>query len=163
MRATGLRLDDRDLEILKILQVEGRITKAALAERVNLSPTPCWERLKRLEDEGLIERYEARLCVKAFSPVTIVFMEAELDSHRAEDFSRFEQAIIDCPEILECWAVGGGIDYLLKIIVRDVDSYQRLVDGMLEAQIGLRRYFTYVVTKSVKCETALPVDVLANG
>ena len=59
--------------------------------------------------------------------------------------------------------MGGGIDYLLKIIVRDVDSYQRLVDGMLEAQIGLRRYFTYVVTKSVKCETALPVDVLANG
>ena len=90
-------------------------------------------------------------------------MEAELDSHRAEDFSRFEQAIIDYPEILECWAVGGGIDYLLKIIVRDVDSYQRLGDGMLEAQIGLRRYFTYVVTKSVKCETALPVDVLANG
>jgi Lrp/AsnC family transcriptional regulator of ectoine degradation len=163
MRAAGLRLDDRDIAILKILQKEGRITKAALAERVNLSPTPCWARLQRLEQSGLIESYEARLSVKAFSSFSTVLMEAELDSHRAEDFDRFEAAVQDIPEILECWAVGGGIDYILKIVTKDVDGYQRLVDRMLESKIGLRRYFTYVVTKPVKQETALPIDLLFDG
>ncbi len=163
MRTAGLRLDDRDIAILKILQTEGRITKAALAERVNLSPTPCWARLQRLEQGGLIESYEARLSVKAFSPFSIVFMEAELDSHRREDFEGFEAAVQNIPEILECWAVGGGIDYILKVIAKDIDGYQRLVDRMLESKIGLRRYFTYVVTKPVKHETALPIDLLLEG
>jgi len=162
MFAAGLRLDDRDIAILKILQTEGRITKAALAERVNLSPTPCWGRLQRLEQAGVIESYEARLSVKVFAPLSFVFMEAELDSHQAEDFEQFEKAVQDYPEIQECWAVGGGLDYILKIVVKDVDGYQRFVDRLLEAKIGLKRYFTYVVTKPVKQTNALPIDLLVQ-
>ena len=162
MSQFGLKLDARDWQILKILQKEGRITKAALAERVNLSPTPCWERLKKLEDAGIIEAVEARLSLKAFGTVAIVLMEVELDSHRTEDFIRFEAAIEHYPEVLECWAVGGGLDYILKIVTKDVDQYQRLVDHMLEADIGLRRYFTYVVTKPVKNTSALPIDSLVQ-
>ncbi|WP_319529172.1 Lrp/AsnC family transcriptional regulator [uncultured Cohaesibacter sp.] len=160
MAPAGLKLDERDWEILKILQHEGRITKAELARRVNLSPTPCWERLQRLEAAGIIEAYEARLSLKAFGSVAVVLVEAELDSHRAEDFERFEAAVQTYPEIVECWAVGGGLDYILKIVARDVDHYQRLVDEMLDANIGLRRYFTYVVTKPVKNTTALPLNAL---
>jgi Lrp/AsnC family transcriptional regulator of ectoine degradation len=157
-----LQLDDRDLKILAILQKEGRITKAALAERVNLSPTPCWERLKRLEEAGIIEGYSARIALKAFGPMAVMFMEAELDSHKARDFDRFERAVREIDAITECWAVGGGIDYLLKVVTRDVDAYQRLVDRMLGADIGLKRYYTYVVTKRVK-ETAGPPIGLADG
>lgn len=146
----GIRLDERDLEILAILKKEGRITSAALAARVNLSPTPTWERVKRLEKAGIIEGYGARIAPGAFGPATVVFMEAELDSHRTADFERFEAAVQDVPEIAECWAVGGGIDYLIKVVTRDVDAYQRLVDRLLTADIGLRRYYTYVVTKPVK-------------
>ncbi|WP_198663078.1 Lrp/AsnC family transcriptional regulator [Cohaesibacter intestini] len=160
MPVLGLKLDDRDIAILAILQTEGRITKAALAQRVNLSPTPCWERLKRLEQAGIIESYEARLSLKAFGALSIILVEVELDSHRAEDFDRFELAVQSYPEILECWAVGGGLDYILKIVTKDVDHYQRLIDHMLEANIGLRRYFTYVVTKPVKSTAALPLDKL---
>lgn len=160
MVKTRIKLDDRDWEILKILQEEGRITKAALAERVNLSPAPCWERLKRLEQTGFIERYEARLSLKAFTPLTFVLVEVELDSHRTQDFERFENAVQLYPEIMECWAVGGGIDYILKVVSRDVDSYQRFIDELLDANIGLRRYYTYVVTKAVKSQTALPLDRL---
>ena len=155
-----IKLDDRDLKILAVLQAEGRITKTELATRVNLSPTPCWERLKRLEDAGVIEGYGARVSLTALGPLTIVFMEAELASHRAEDFGKFEQAVEDIPEIVECWAVGGGIDYLLKFACRDVDAYQRLVDRMLTDDIGLRRYFTYIVTKPVKAAPAPPFEVL---
>ena len=150
-------LDDRDLKILAILQKEGRITKAALAERVNLSPTPCWERLKRLEEAGIIEGYSARISLKAFGPMAVMFMEAELDSHKARDFDRFERAVREIDAITECWAVGGGIDYLLKVVTRDVDAYQRLVDRLLTADIGLKRYYTYVVTKRVKDSGVLPL------
>jgi Lrp/AsnC family transcriptional regulator of ectoine degradation len=148
MKNGDLKLDERDLRILTILQTEGRITKTELAERVNLSPTPCWSRLKRLEKLGLIEGYRAKIALKRFG-LTMVFMEAELESHRAADFARFETEMKQIPEVTGCWAVGGGIDYLIQVMVKDVDAYQRLVDRLLEGGIGLKRYYTYVVTKAV--------------
>ncbi|WP_025900117.1 Lrp/AsnC family transcriptional regulator [Sneathiella glossodoripedis] len=152
-----IKLDDRDLKILSILQKEGRITKAALAEKIALSPTPCWERLKRLEAEGIIEAYEAKISLHSFGPIEIILMQAELESHRSEDFETFEKAVQDIPEIVECWAVGGGVDYFLKFMTKDVDTYQRLVDRMLNDRIGLRRYYSYVVTKAVKDTPSPPV------
>jgi len=152
-----MQLDERDLKILSVLQTEGRITKTALAARVNLSPTPCWERLKKLEDAGVIESYSAQISLAMLGPLSVIFMQAELDSHRTEDFERFEMALEDIPEIVECWAVGGGIDYLLKFICKDVGSYQNLVDDMLKAEIGLKRYYTYVVTKPVKNAPTPPI------
>ncbi len=158
MRARA-KLDDRDLKILAILQREGRITKAALAERVNLSPTPCWERLKRLEKAGIIEGYGARINLRAFVDVTLVFVQVELEGHRSQDFQRFEDGVLNIPEVLECWGVGGGFDYLLKVIASSVEDYQRMVEIMLSADIGVQRYFTYVVTKSIK-NAPLPMDKL---
>jgi len=121
MRDPDLKLDERDLKILAILQQEGRITKTELAERVNLSPTPCWSRLKRLEKIGLIEGYRAKIALKRFG-LTLVFMEAELESHRAADFARFEAEMRRIPEVTGCWSVGGGIDYLIQFMVKDVDA-----------------------------------------
>ncbi len=155
------RLDARDIKILSILQREGRLSKAALAERVNLSPTPCWERLNRLEQAGIIESYGAQISLKAFGPVAIVFVEISIENHRAEDFARFEQAIAKVPEMIECWAVGGGIDYLCKVVVRHLADYQDLIERLLSAEIGIQRYFTYVVTAPVKNEP-LPVQLLAQ-
>lgn len=152
-----IKLDDRDLKILSILQREGRITKAALAEKIALSPTPCWERLKRLEAAGIIEGYGARVAMGSLGPMDVIFMQAELDSHKSEDFELFENAIQNIPEVVECWAVGGGVDYFLKIAAKDVDTYQRLVDRMLNDRIGLRRYFSYVVTKAVKSAPFPPI------
>jgi len=156
-----MRLDDRDLKILSVLQTEGRITKTDLAARVNLSPTPCWQRLKRLEDAGVIEGYGARVSLAALGPLSVIFMEAEINSHTVEDFGRFESALQDIPEIVECWAVGGGIDYVMKFICKDVGAYQRLVDEILQADIGLKRYYTYVVTKPVKSTPGVPFAALA--
>jgi Lrp/AsnC family transcriptional regulator of ectoine degradation len=157
-----LKLDARDIKILAILQREGRISKAALAERVNLSATPCWERLRRLEEAGIIESYGARISLKALGPVTIVFMQVELESHRSEDFSRFEREIATIPEIVECWAVGGGIDYFCKVVVRHLADYQALIESMLARQIGIKRYYTYAVTMPVKNEP-IRVDLLTQG
>lgn len=155
------KLDARDIKILSILQREGRIPKAALAERVNLSATPCWERLRRLEEAGIIESYGAQISLKAFGPLTIVFVQVELDSHRSEDFRRFEQAISGVDEIIECWAVGGGMDYFCKVVVRFLDDYQELMERLLSSEVGIKRYYSYVVTAPVK-NAPMPVHLLAH-
>ena len=151
------KLDAIDLKILDAIQRDGRITKLALAEKVGLSPTPCWMRLRKLEKAGIVSGYHAAIAMRTIAPVATVLMEVTLANHRQADFDRFERVVRDVPEIVACWSVGGGVDYVLKVMARDIDAYQRLVDGLLEREIGIDRYFTYIVTKTVKDETVLPV------
>lgn len=158
----SIKLDAVDLRILSEIQREGRITKLALAERVGLSPTPAWMRLKRLEDAGVISGYHARVSLRLIAPVTTVFVEVTLGAHRQADFDRFESAVRDIPEIVSCWSVGGGVDYLMRVVARDIDAYQRLIDDLLARQIGIDRYFTYIVTKTVKEEPVMPLGRLLS-
>lgn len=144
------RLDARDLAILRVLATEGRISKADLAARVGLSASPCWERLRKLEQAGLVEGYNARINLRRLGPHVTVFVAAELADHTAATFRTFEAAVQRHDEITACWALGGGFDYLLQVVTRDIEAYQALIDTLLEARIGLARYFTYVVTKPVK-------------
>lgn len=162
MLIPAARLDVFDLKILAVIQREGRITKLALAERVGLSPTPCWTRLKRLEDAGIISRYEARIDMRLVSAFTTVLVEITLGQHRQADFDRFERVVREAPEVLACWSVGGGVDYILKIATPGVDAYQRLIDGWLEREIGIQRYFTYIVTRTVKELQDVPVALLGG-
>ena len=154
-------LDAIDLRILHEIQRDGRITKLALAERVGLSPTPCWVRLRRLEKAGIVSGYHARVAIRMIAPVAMVLMEVTLANHRQANFDRFERAIRDISEIVTCWAVGGGVDYVLKVMTQDIDAYQRLVDGLLAREIGIDRYFTYIVTRTVKDDAVLPVAALS--
>lgn len=155
-----MKLDAIDLRILEAIQENGRITKLALAEKAGLSPTPCWLRLRKLEKAGIVSGYHARVAVRRVAPVASVLMEVTLANHRQTDFDRFERAVAATPEIVACWSVGGGVDYILKIMAADIDAYQRLVDGLLDRELGIDRYFTYIVTKTVKEETVLPLEVL---
>ena len=159
----ALKLDRYDVGILKALQREGRMTKAKLAEAVHLTPSPCWERLRRLEESGVIAGYHARIDPKKLGPVATVMVEIALREHGADDFERFEAAIRAIPEIVECQATGGGIDYFMKVVVPDVDAYQRLIDRLLESGIGIERYYSYIVTKAVKDGGMLPLESLAEG
>lgn len=136
---TQFKLDTRDLRILSVLSREGRITMSELAVRVNLSATPCWERLKRLEDAGIIIGYRAEVELRKIAPHVTVFVVVEIENHRAERVRVFEEAMAHYDEITSCWALGGGYDYLLQIVTRDIDSYQRLIDRILVSGIGLSR------------------------
>lgn len=153
-------LDDRDLQILVVLSREGRISKTDLARRVNLSATPAWERMKRLEQAGLIEGYRAEVALARIATHVVVFVMVELESHRPETFRTFERAVEAYDEITRVWAIGGGFDYLMQVVTRDIDSYQRLVDALLSDRPGVRRYFTYVVTRKVKAGPP-PLETLA--
>jgi len=158
-----MKLDDRDVAILRVLSVEGRITKAALADRIGLSPTPCWDRLKKLEQAGLIEGYRAQISLRKLGPHITVFVSVELADHTAASFRVFEAAVLRHDEVVACWALGGGFDYLMQVVTRDIDAYQRLMDALLDARIGLARYFSYIVTKPVKGHGTLPFDILLGS
>ncbi|MGY6549950.1 MAG: Lrp/AsnC family transcriptional regulator [Roseinatronobacter sp.] len=147
---TSLALDDRDIAILSILSRDGRIAKAELARRVNLSPTPCWARLARLEGAGLIRGYRAEIALSVLGPHVRIFVTVELDNHRAETFQMFERTIATLEEITACWALGGGYDYLMQVVTTDIAAYQTLMDSLLDRRAGVRRYFTYIVTKDIK-------------
>lgn len=154
-----MKLDAIDLRILDAVQRDGRITKLKLAEMSGLSPTPCWLRLRKLEQAGIIAGYHARLAPRRLAPIATIIVEVALANHRQADFERFERAVAATPAITACWSVGGGVDYFLKVICRDIDSYQRLIDRLLADNIGIDRYFTYIVTRTVKEDAPLPMGL----
>jgi Lrp/AsnC family transcriptional regulator of ectoine degradation len=159
-----LKLDDRDLQILGILAREGRIAKSDLARRVNLTATPLWERLKRLEDAGVIRGYRAEIALAKIAPHVEIFVTVELEGHTPAHFRAFEAAVDRLDPIVAAWSLGGGIDYLLHVVARDIDAYQRLMDTLLDSRAGIARYFTYVVTKAVKAGCAPPfADLLDDS
>jgi Lrp/AsnC family transcriptional regulator, regulator of ectoine-degradation genes len=153
-----MKLDKIDMNIIRTLQADGRITKLRLAEAVNLSPAACWERLHRLEASGVITGYGARIDVEKFARQTTCLVEVSLKSHQQIDFERFESAVMQEPSIVACDATGGGIDYILRIVSQDIESYQNLIDRLLSLDLRIDRYFTYVVTKSVKKWADAPVS-----
>jgi len=157
------KLDERDIQILSILQEEGRITKTALADRLNLSLTPSWDRLQRLEEEGIIESYGARLSSPFLKNFHLVITEVELESHKEGEFARFEDAIMGFDEVLSCWSVGGGLDYILKVLVKDVSDYQDFLKRILKADIGLRRYFSYAVLDKIKDTDVVPDSLIRRS
>lgn len=156
-------LDEVDVRILSVLQRDGRISKTGLGEIVGLSPSACLDRMRRLEKKKLIVSYHAILNIRALCHQETFFMEVSLRTHRADDFSIFERYVQQIDEILECYALGGGIDYLLKIVCPNIEDYQCLVDNMLDARVGIDRYFTYIQTKAVKLRPQIPIDRIVNG
>ncbi|KUM26812.1 AsnC family transcriptional regulator [Mesorhizobium loti] len=157
-----MKLDAIDLRILDAIQRDGRITKLALAEKVGLSATPCWTRLRRLEQTGVIVGYHARVALRRIMPITAVMVQVSLRNHRQSEFERFERVVWQVPQIVACWSLGGGVDYLLKVVASDIEAYQRVIDGLLAREVGIDRYFTYVVTRTVKEEMAFPLSALVG-
>jgi len=152
-----VKLDEFDLKILAALQDDGRLPTSRLAEQVGLTASPTWERVRRLEEAGILRGYHADLAMERLAPLTLIIVPIMLENRRAQDFQRFEQTIDRIPEVVECWAVDGEVDYLLRFAVPSVDAYQALMERLLQAGIGIQRYWSYIVTKPVKPFTGFPV------
>jgi Lrp/AsnC family leucine-responsive transcriptional regulator len=121
-----LEVDRLDRKILSLLQSDGRLTNAALAQRVNLSASACLRRVQRLEELNLIEGYAALLNLSLLGRGTDVFVEVTLTSQREEALNAFEQAVRACPDVLECHLMSGGSDYLLHVAVENTQDYERV-------------------------------------
>lgn len=105
---------------------------------------------EKLEEAGIIEGYGARVNTDVLFKRTSVMVEVSLKEHNAQAFRRFEQLVKHTPEVTDCYATGGGVDYILKVQSEDIDQYQRLIDNWLDSEVGIERYFTYIVTKTIK-------------
>lgn len=158
-----LKLDDIDIRLLTTIEANGRITKLALAEKLSISASACWERLDRLEKAHVIRGYHADIAVEKLTPLTSVLVEIVLRQHRHSDFLKFENAVKNIDAIVDCYSIGGGIDYILRIVTRDISSYQEIIDSLLLKEIGIERYFTYVVTRLVKSSPGIPIALGING
>lgn len=156
----GRKLDRIDLKILAQLQANGRMTNVDLASAVGLSASPCLLRVKQLEKAGYIAGYGAHINLRMLGETILVFTEVTLSDHRREDFARFEKAVFAVEEIVECHLVSGGYDYLLKFVTKGVVHYQAIIEGLLERQIGIEKYFSYIVIKSPFVKTYNPLGKL---
>jgi len=156
------KLDRLDLRILAHLQTHGRMTNVELAEAVGLSASPCLLRVKRLEKSGYIAGYGAFLNLEKLGDVLTVFTEITLSNHRRDDFVRFETSIATVDQIMECHLISGGYDYLLRFVTRGVNHYQSIIDDLLNRNIGIEKYFSYMVIKSPFVKRHYPIDKLVS-
>lgn len=155
-----MKLDRIDIKILHQLQKNGRITNVELAELVNLSPSPCLMRVKKLQAEGYIEGYSAQINVSKLGQTLTVFTEITLKNHRQIDFARFLAAVKKVEQLLECHLVSGGYDYMLKFVTSGIGEYQEIMEKLTDMDIGIDKYFSYVVLKSPIMRAHMPLTSL---
>ena len=143
-------LDKTDKRILDILQSAGRISNADLAKRINLSPTPCLERTRRLERDGYIKGYRAELCSELLGLGFVTFMTVSLEKTTEDVFARFAASVSSLPEVVECHMVGGGFDYLLKIRTDSMAAFRRFMGEKLSVLPEVAQTHSYFVMEEVK-------------
>lgn len=153
-----MQIDRYDRHILRVLQEEGRISNQDLADRIGLSPSPCLRRVRALEDAGLISGYRALVDAKALGLSLMALVHISMDQHTPERFAHFESAIREIPEVIECLLITGqSADYQLKVVVRDMDSYQDLLLNRITGISGVTGVHSSFILRRVIDKTALPI------
>src|ERR1044072_5206473 len=150
-------IDRTDRKILKHLQADGRISAVELADKIGLSPTSTGERMKRLQRDGYIAGFGARLDPHRLGLGVLVFVEVSLHRTTPDVFEKFAQAVKRAPEVLECHMVAGGFDYLVKTRVADMAAYRHFLGEILLSLPGVKETRTYAVMEEVKSDGVLPV------
>jgi Lrp/AsnC family leucine-responsive transcriptional regulator len=156
--ATPRAPDRIDRKILRTLQADGRIPIVELAEKVGLSATPCSERVRRLERDGFITGYHARLSPHALGQSLLVFVEIRLSAKSGRIFEEFKREVLKLPNVLECHLVSGDFDYLIKARIPEMNAYRRLLGDMLLGLPGARESRSYVVMEEIKESLALTIE-----
>jgi Lrp/AsnC family transcriptional regulator, leucine-responsive regulatory protein len=151
-------LDRIDLRVLNELQKNARISMTDLAEIVGLSITPCAERIKRLERDGFITGYHARLNPQAMGQSLLVFVEIKLAAKSGQMFEEFKKEVRKLPNVLECHLVSGDFDYLIKARIPEMNAYRRLLGDMLLTLPGARESRSYIVMEEVKETLELTIE-----
>ena len=153
------QLDKIDRNIIRLLQQNARMPHTELARKVGLSTTPCKERVRRLERDGVIQRYQAVLNPAALDRGLVVFVQIRLNRTSQDIFEEFTARAVDLPEIQECYLVSGNFDYLLKARVADMNAYRTLLGETLLTLPGVLESTSYVVMEQVSESLMLPVPV----
>jgi Lrp/AsnC family transcriptional regulator, leucine-responsive regulatory protein len=151
-------LDRRDIVLLTELQRDSRQTVQQLAERVSLSSTPCWKRIKEMEAAGVIRGYTALVDREKVGLALCVIAEVNLTRHTEDEVTRFERAIADVPQVVGCYATTGQADYVIKVLAPDIKSYERFLHETMFKLPGVTHVRSSVVLKEIKSDTRLPIE-----
>ncbi|WP_234976354.1 Lrp/AsnC family transcriptional regulator [Vibrio quintilis] len=160
MMDSDLRLDRIDINILTQLQKNGRMTNVKLADAVGLSASPCLQRVKRLERSGFIQNYKAFLNLAKITEYVTVYTEVYINGHKREDFIKFENSMKKVDEVMECHLISGGYDYLVRFVTRNIAHYQEVIENLVDSNIGISKYFSYIVIKSPVMKEDMPLQSL---
>ncbi len=152
------QLGKKDIAILKIMQQDATLSTAAIAERINVSQSPCWRRINRLEQEGYIQRRVALLDRNTLGMEVVVFATINLTSTGRQNLIQFEQDIVEHPEVTECYTMTGIWDYMLKIVTRDIRHYETFVRNTLTASPSIRELHSHIAVTEIKNTTELPLE-----
>ena len=155
----SLSMDDIDASILKILQCDASLSNAQVAERVGLSTTPCWRRIQRLEDQGVIQRRVALVDPEKINLPVTVFVAVRTNQHSEEWFDGFARTVSELPEVVEFYRMSGDIDYLLRVVVPDIHAYDQLYKRLIE-RVDLFDVSSSFAMEQIKLTTALPVSYI---
>ena len=152
------RFDAIDLAILNYLQIDGRLSNAELADKINLSPSATLRRVKLLEDRGVIDGYAMLLNQKAIGKPTDIFVEISLNSQSEVSLNKFESAVKECPDVMECYLMSGDSDYLLHIVVTDTEDYERVHKEYLSCLPNVSRIRSSFAIRKISKKTAFSLN-----
>ncbi len=152
-----MELDRYDLHILRILQNDSSISMQDLGAQIGLSHTPCWRRIKKLEEHGVIIKQVALLNSKSLDLDVNVFVHVTLRQHHENALNRFEEAVGELTEVVECYSVSGETDFLLRVVVKDVEAYEKLLKGTLLQLPEVGNLSSTFALRQVKYTTEIPI------
>lgn len=154
----SITLNRTDIKILRQLQSDASISTSALAEQLNISQSPCWRRINRIEQEGLIRKRVALLDRRALGMEVVVFSTVSLTANGRQNLEEFEREIVRYPEVVECYTMAGIWDYMLKIITRDIAHYEDFVRNTLTTSPSIRELHSHMAVTEIKNSTELPLE-----
>ena len=152
-----MALGQTDKRILSLLQTDARMTNQTLADEIGLSPSPCWRKVRKLEEDGVIQGYRAVLNRKKIGLGVMVFVRVTIDSHSEADARRFEQEVAALDDVVACYSIGGDADFLLQVVAPDLDAYAEFAMAVIRRLPGIKEMQSMFVLKEIKALAAWPV------
>jgi Lrp/AsnC family transcriptional regulator, leucine-responsive regulatory protein len=152
-----MSLDQAEISILRLLQNDGRVTNQELADRMGMSASPCWRKVRKLEDEGIIEGYRAVLNRKKIGLGVMVFIRVVIDSHSEAEAKKFEEEVIALEDVVACYSIGGDADFLLQVVAYDLDSYADFAMSVVRRLPRIKEMQSMFVLKEIKPLVMYPI------
>lgn len=154
-----MNFDRFDKKILRLLQQDSRVTNQTLAEQVGISPSPCWRRVKRLEDEKIIKGYGVNLDRRKINLGVMVFIRVSIDRHSEVEAKKFEEKVLELDNVVACYSIGGDADFLLQVVSRDLDTYADFAMKTIRRLPGIKEMQSMFTLKEIKTFKGFPVTL----
>jgi Lrp/AsnC family leucine-responsive transcriptional regulator len=157
-----MTLSSTDMKILEILQDDARVTNQVLAEKINISTSPCWRKVRKLEEDKVIQGYRAVLDRKKIGLGVMVFIRVVIDSHSEAEARKFEEEVTALEDVVACYSIGGDADFLLQVVASDLDSYADFAMSVVRRLPGIKEMQSMFVLKEIKPLVSYPIKKISE-